>query len=506
MHLADDTLGKQGRVAHPVGTLDRRRKQLTGDRPRGLLGTAGQSCAERSRTGGCSMCDVLRGSTSRRTILLAGLLLGAMALASVTGGGQAYAQGTPAPTAEAQPAATSEPRPIPSDPDDDPAEDPGVVSLTRDYGISTEQSIAQMESQVGAGRAELALDREFRAAYSGWKIDHADGGQVTVGSADADRSDELRAHFERHGASQVEVLLVAYSEDELDQLAEQLQLKLMDDRRDDGSAALSVGRGELGRITIQYVPGAELTNDERQILGQALDDPQRFSIEQVELLEAEEADACDRSGNIECDPPLRGSVWIANGNVCTAGFNARSSSDDLPYVITASHCDQNSGDYRTQFEDESNHDIGPFHSSIAGPHTDAGILRVDNPTGWSFGKPWVTVNPSNGGHAANDTYGITQVQDPGLDARVCVTAGNFPGTTCGDVIDTNTAGVVSTGLFETTADLCLMGGDSGSPYFSYGVAYGIHSSSQDGSNCGEWGKAEHATEAENTMNVYILTN
>lgn len=62
------------------------------------------------------------------------------------------------------------------------------------------------------------------------------------------------------------------------------------------------------------------------------------------------------------------------------------------------------------------------------------------------------------------------------------------------------------GLFQVSEHLCLMGGDSGSPYFSHGVAYGIHVTSPSGSSCGEWGKAEHALEAANVMGVRVLEN
>jgi hypothetical protein len=57
-----------------------------------------------------------------------------------------------------------------------------------------------------------------------------------------------------------------------------------------------------------------------------------------------------------------------------------------------------------------------------------------------------------------------------------------------------------------SGNLCLRGGDSGSPYFAFHNAYGIHITSEEGANCGEWGKGDQALEAANYMNVYILQN
>lgn len=57
---------------------------------------------------------------------------------------------------------------------------------------------------------------------------------------------------------------------------------------------------------------------------------------------------------------------------------------------------------------------------------------------------------------------------------------------------------------STSNDLCVNGGDSGSPYFSHGVAYGIHVVNLKGGGCDIYGKAEHALEAASRMNVYIL--
>lgn len=455
-----------------------------------------------------------RQSTGRPGLAL-GIVVVVVAVVGLTPrlGSQAQGQtSSPAssPTAEPVPAPTStgEPRPVPPDPSDDPAEDPGVVSLVSDYNTSTTQAIQQMETQVAAGRAARDMPRELREIYSGRRIDHGNAGSITLALTDMSRAEELRQHFADYSIRAIDIELVQYNERRLDALAEGLQERLRNSRDSEDQAYVRVGRRELGKVTIAYVDGP-MNDTEVDVIAEARADAQTFILTRVERFEPDQEDACDRSGNIECDPPLRGSVWVHNPvdpGTCTAGFNVRSSSDNLPYVLTAGHCHDGGTDWYTDFEDESNHDIGPFHNSRDDSVTDGGVLRVENPSGWQFGQPWITVNPNHGGHTANDTYNITDVMDPGLDDRVCVTAGNYPATTCGNVVDTNTSHLNTDGLFEVSEDLCLRDGDSGGPYFSYGVAYGIHIGSPEGASCGEYGRAEHALEAASRMNVYILTN
>lgn len=52
--------------------------------------------------------------------------------------------------------------------------------------------------------------------------------------------------------------------------------------------------------------------------------------------------------------------------------------------------------------------------------------------------------------------------------------------------------------------VCLVPGDSGSPAFSSNVAYGVQSASDYQDDCTHsW--AEQASEAQDQMNVYIVT-
>jgi hypothetical protein len=149
--------------------------------------------------------------------------------------------------------------------------------------------------------------------------------------------------------------------------------------------------------------------------------------------------------------------------------------------------------------------------------SDTGILRVDNPTFWFFGSPWITVNPNAGGHPADPRYDITAVVNPEMGWRVCVTAAHYPGTTCGTVESTADAPGGTFDLFRMSGPdpvypydpfgLCIAPGDSGAPVFAYHNAYGILiAGSDDEPSCGQTGWAEQALEAADYMNVYILEN
>ncbi len=192
------------------------------------------------------------------------------------------------------------------------------------------------------------------------------------------------------------------------------------------------------------------------------------------------------------------------GGICSAGFIARSLSDGKPYVLTAGHCDDGAGYWQTRFANGETHAIGPFHNSRNNLVTDAGIIRVNNPSGWNFGSPFVTVDPT-GGEPAHETYVINDVLNPGLNDRVCATLGNTARTDCGEVTDNNVSDGTTDGLFEVNG-LCTDGGDSGSPYFASHVAYGVHSSGDgvSGTTGCLFGRAEHALEASSQMNVYIV--
>lgn len=383
-------------------------------------------------------------------------------------------------------------------------EDPSVLSLVEDYGTTVEQARSQMEAQVAAGRAERDLPPELLEVYSGRQIFHDRGGKVVIGLTDEARVSAVREHFARYGVGDLDHKVVAAKQKQIDDMIESTTGRLSASRSAGSAPLVEVGNSELGMVTVRVASGA-LNDAEAEVVRTATAAPDRYKVIRVERIPVSEEEACDFTGNIECDPPLRGSVWMTGGGrVCTAGFNTRSNSDNKPYVLTAGHC-RNSSTWSTQFEDESVHNIGPFHNAQNDAETDAGIIRVNNPSGWQFGWPLVTVDPTGGEGPANEAYVINLVLNPGLGDRVCATLGNSARTDCGTVTDTSVTGGGTDGLFQVS-DLCTEGGDSGSPYFASHVAYGIHSAGDgvSGTTGCQFGRAEHAIEASSRMNVHIL--
>jgi hypothetical protein len=393
-------------------------------------------------------------------------------------------------------------------------EDPSVRSLVEDYGLSAAQARAQMEAQVAAGRAEAQLPQRLAEVYSGREIHHERGGHVVVGLTDGAQAESIRQHFARFGVGGVEVRRFTHTQAQLERKVREADALLKAGRAAGGEASVEVGRRTLGKITVRvarhdtYGARAQLSGSEGAILATAAASPGLYEVVEVDRIAASAEEVCDFTSDIECDPPLRGSVRITGPGICSAGFNAVSRSDGKPYVLTAGHCDTGSGNWSTQFANESSHVIGPFHNSQNDTVTDVGILRVNNPApapaGWSFGWPLITVDPT-GGEAAQENYVIGDVLNPGLRDRVCATLGNSARTDCGTVEDLSVTGGGTAGLFQVSA-LCTEGGDSGSPYFALHVAYGIHSAGDgvSGTTGCQYGRAEHAIEAQNEMNVNII--
>ncbi|NLV56802.1 MAG: hypothetical protein GXY13_14475 [Acidimicrobiales bacterium] len=381
-------------------------------------------------------------------------------------------------------------------------EDPAVTSLRRE-GVSVEQARAQMDAQVAAGVAEMELPGDLESAYGGRRIFHDRGGLVQITVTQVSKADAIRAHFARYGIDNLEIASTRYPAAEMERVVEDLQVRVLESRTDGSERAVDVLYQELGHITVEFVPGA-VNEIEADIVRTAQSDPELYSVIPVDSVSEDEELACDMTDRIECDPPLRGGQLTHTPNGCTLGFVVRSESDNLPYAMTAGHCDDygHSVNWITDFSDESDHAIGPFHNSRNDTQTDVGIWRVNNPTGWSFGWPLVTVSPYGGGQGRNENYVIERVLNPGIGDRVCWTGGNSTFTYCGDVdVLYGTAGGTA-GLFRVPVG-CPDGGDSGGPHFASNVAYGILSAGNPDACDGVW--AEQAPEAAGHMNVYILT-
>lgn len=347
----------------------------------------------------------------------------------------------------------------------------------------------------------MEMPTHLLGVFSGRQILHDRGGHVVVGLTDPARSENMRQHYATAGVHDIEMRFFAATQAQIVTEAEVAQAQLLSSRAEHERPMVDVGVSTLGHVTVRVASGP-LNAVEAGVVARARATPSLYQVIEVEEIIVSKEEACDFVDDIECDPPLRGSVKMHTPTGCSVGFNVRSRFDNKPYVLTAGHCrNAGIGPWVTDFADDSDHVIGSFHNWRSDAETDVGIIAVDNPAGWSFGWPLITVD-GTGGYHQNESYVIERVLEPLLGDRVCFTGGNSARTDCGSVSDISTSGggYRTTGLFKVS-DLCTMGGDSGSPYFSLNTAYGIHSGGIGG--CGG-GVAEHATEAEYRMNVEII--
>jgi hypothetical protein len=206
-----------------------------------------------------------------------------------------------------------------------------------------------------------------------------------------------------------------------------------------------------------------------------------------------------------CDAPLRGGVGmiISGALECTAGFNTRGP-DGVSFVLTAGHClAQNplNTSWYTKMSGGSIHALGVTHNYTA-LKSDAGIIRLANPAGWSP-APRVVVFPGNG-LSANDNYGIAGAALSSVGNVVCRT-GAKTGSSCGEITEvgyTSSSGTEK--LAVVRGGVCSVKGDSGGPWFASERALGL----QVGTTQRSYGCAntyQGVTEALNLMGVSLRT-
>jgi hypothetical protein len=184
---------------------------------------------------------------------------------------------------------TSQPVDEAGEPANDPAEDPAVVSLMDDFGISASQAISQMEAQVAAGRAVDDLPPGLERVFSDIKIEHEQGGRVVVAMTDRRLADAMGEHFASYGVSDIEIRIVRYTNRQLDATAEEMQRRLINAHSPQNDINVSVGRGSLGKVTVEFVEGP-MNATEEEILAEARADSDMFAVTEVDHIDAGEED------------------------------------------------------------------------------------------------------------------------------------------------------------------------------------------------------------------------
>ncbi|MGI8416205.1 MAG: S1 family peptidase [Nakamurella sp.] len=195
-----------------------------------------------------------------------------------------------------------------------------------------------------------------------------------------------------------------------------------------------------------------------------------------------------------CIAPTRGGprMFPATNHAayCSIGFNVRSNSNSIPYVLTAGHCIQETGgnlvDWFAARPDGSTYPLGKSHSYIVSSASDSGIVQVNSELTFGAGRVAVAAS-TGGGHptSVNDSYPISST--PGasgsLVGQYICKSGATGGTGCGrlQAVNHTSPDTGNTGFGELVFDQNANGiyyhyacaGDSGGPIFVSGVGYGI---------------------------------
>lgn len=187
------------------------------------------------------------------------------------------------------------------------------------------------------------------------------------------------------------------------------------------------------------------------------------------------------------NPPLRGGVKLfkaagaANVYVpsCTAGFIAKSKVDHIRYVITAGHCVSSKGQaWAAKTQNGSIEFIGNVHNYV-NDGSDMAIIQIVRdtlPPDWQQSvfnwdpRKWVYVTVSED-TTLDASYPIHSFNTSVIGQRVCVSGASYKESSCGFVTKLGFSSNIGTNM--GVANFCGVGGDSGSPVYSFHVAYGL---------------------------------
>lgn len=362
-----------------------------------------------------------------------------------------------------------------------------------------------MERQTALALAIDQLPSTLRPSYGGAEIDHANGGEVIVGSTNPDLAEAFEQYFVGAGVISPTIELQSHSEMALIALYNKGDA-LLKPLRDSGAELSITFSTTRDKVVIYVEEEADLHPIESSIIASANKNPV-YDLKRVEPdYLKDELFFCNYSGPY-CNPALRGGVEMltSTGGKCTGGFVARSRWDSKLYMITAGHCLENAGWWYTAFSDFSSHWIGPTYKERFDLNMDGGIVYVNNAQGWGNGSYWVAVSQSPDTNR-NDTYNIRSTVNVANGFRICTTGASLNGSDCGTVTNSNhTAnfpdGTSVRGLFRVDG-ICGSRGDSGGPGYAYGGAYGIISSGSRSTCVTNFNPIK---EIEDAMNVDVLT-
>ena len=357
-----------------------------------------------------------------------------------------------------------------------------VQEYQADFGVSEEAARDHLETQEDGTGLPETLASALGARYAGIWFDNTNGEFVVpvVPSVDPDRVGRIAETYQLEGDFRTKPATFVW--DELE--AEQKRLSaLLDEFSEYGLTSTSL-RPRSNAVAIRMTAAAT-PKQEGVIQEIAEDSPISVEIEHINRERFEvEVRACITAEPRACDKPLRGGVgigpYISNGKEgvytsgeCTAGFKAVGNTFGNRFILTAGHCPY----FLPNIEWASNtakHNgfydilpIGTVEESTFGPTGDWAKIRAN-------GSEWDTANwPSLVAHYwENQEYPI-HYESPSYQGQYVCLSGNKSGTSCGNVQELHVEELRDTrsGKYlpaeNEVTGLCVKGGDSGGPIFSF---------------------------------------
>jgi hypothetical protein len=315
--------------------------------------------------------------------------------------------------------------------------DPVAGYLIATHQIDRAEAQRRLELQDRVDTLIEDLDVELGDLYGGVWLD--DGGSVAKAGVLPGQEATVGDLAAGHGVDAV-LVPVTRSLAELRVLQENLLATLPAD------SGLEVGGlyTPTNQVTVRVVqpaPGQPGFADQAQLVARLTRDHAgqiRFHEVAGRMVDA----ACVRGGepnpNTWCDAPIRGGVGISAGDGrCSAGFNVRSRSDGVRYLLTSGHCGRGDLLWETRNADSTVRPVGHEHRAINDARGDAMIIRLSSQH-QSAQRPWVFVTGGSG-TTRDESYLIHRIGATSIGMSVCMT-GRRDGTQCGTVTDNDVVG------------------------------------------------------------------
>lgn len=293
------------------------------------------------------------------------------------------------------------------------ADDPAVTTLASDLGIPIEEA----QYRIGWQEPAIQLGEELYEAlgeqFGGLWIDEAGGGRVKVGIVGGEPSPAAQALtlIEQRSLGPVsDIVPVQFSYAQLERDSAWLTTAIGEEAGT-GPRLSSEMHVSGNRIVLLVPEDVALTAAQEAVVEQAEQQlGPRLAIETWSG--SGQLQACSYMLGFNCDRPLRGGVrTFLDTNppiyACTTGFNARSLSNGLWYVMTAGHCGDE-GERFLAFQPARTaefHLIGAVHNSVNVGNDDYAIIRIENVPGWNP-RNWVYVH-TGADTVINPVYSIT---------------------------------------------------------------------------------------------------